>query len=502
MIYNNLKYCRVLLLVIGLFLCAEGKADEKEYVVLVGKSVQSDQSWKKVVDRLVEIHQAQVVEYNEFTSEALSRLKGLSPRYVAIVEKPERISRQFVIDLNQMSRKVDRDIYCDFLWGIITGYDAEAALALVERGRESKEVRSAWCLRNDDFRDGKYFETMGLYDPKGVWYEKDEDGDTVSRHNFESQSAMVKHMLHWAKVVGPDMIVYQVEELGNRMPLLPGTKNEEEIVTPREGKLWLGERHFEPGGQSRVYFAQVAGARTYGTRECMPVAWLNDGNVTAFIGSIIFSFYGRGEWGTLKYWLTDAGRFTLAEAYFLNQQDMLWHLNEWGPELLHKPCRYNDDPAKMVGACYGAYDDFQKKEKENPEVLDKFGHWYERDIWVYYGDPLWNARVKDLSHDQPYTISTRVKGKKCIVTIKISADYTWERLCGELCASYDWMTSLHCAVGNLPICYFFPRRLKNPRVSSQQKTGWNITVNKDFLFIRDAYPEAGKTYQVVLDIDK
>ena len=110
--------------------------------------------------------------------------------------------------------------------------------------------------------------------------------------------------------------------------------------------------------------------------------------------------------------------------------------------------------------------------------------------------------MKDLSHDQPYTISTRVKGKKCIVTIKISADYTWERLCGELCASYDWMTSLHCAVGNLPICYFSPCRLKNPRVSSQQKTGWNITVNKDFLFIRDAYPEAGKTYQVVLDIDK
>lgn len=502
MIYNNLKYCRVLLLVIGLFLCAEGKADEKEYVVLVGKSVQSDQSWKKVVDRLVEIHQAQVVEYDEFASEALSRLKELLPRYVAIVEKPERISRQFVVDLNQMSRKVDEDIYCDFLWGIITGYDAEAALALVERGRESKEVRSAWCLRNDDFRDGKYFETMGLYDPKGVWYEKNGENDTVSRYTFKDKSAMSKRMLAWAEAAQPDLVVYQVEGVDNRMPLLQGTEKEEEIVLSREGKLWLGNRHLKLGGQSRVYFAQMSGGQTHATRESIPIAWLNDGDVTAFIGSTTFSFHGRGTWGTLKYWVTDAGRFTLAEAYFLNQQDMLWRLNEWKPELLHRSCQYSDDPVKMIGACYRAYNDFQKKEKENPEVVDKFGHWYERDIWVYYGDPLWDVRVKDLSHDQPYTISTRVKGEKCIVTIKISADYTWERLCGEFCASYDWMTSLHCAVGDLPICYFFPRRLKNPRVRSRQKIDWNITVNKDFLFIRDAYPEAGKTYQVVLDVDK
>ena len=501
MMNGNLKCCRVLLFMIGLLLCAGGKVGGTEYVVLVGKNVQADREWKKVVDKLVEIHQAQVVGYGEFTSEALSRLKELAPRYVAIVEKPERINRQFVIDLNQMSRKVDDDIYTDFLWGIITGYDADAALALVERARTPKEVRSAWCLRNDDFRDGKYFEKMGLCDQGGVWYEKNGEGDTVSRHVFEEQAGMSERMVRWVETAQPDLIVYQVEELGNRMPLLQGTENEGEIVFPREGKLWLGDRRLKPGGGSRVYFAQMSGGRTHTTRESIPVAWMNDGSVTAFVGSTTFSFHGCGTWGTLKYWLTDAGRFTLAEAYFLNQQDVLWHLNEWESELLYKPCQYSDDRIKMVRLCYGAYSELQEKEPNNPALIDKFGYWYERDIWVYYGDPLWDVRVKDLSHDRPYTITTRTRGKKCVVTIKVSADYTWDRLCGELFSTYG-MGDLHCAVGNLPICFFFPERLRNPRVATSREMNWDISVNKDFLFIRNAFLEPGKTYRIELDVDK
>ena len=228
---------------------------------------------------------------------------------------------------------------------------------------------------------------------------------------------------------------------------------------------------------------------------------MNDGSVTAFVGSTTFSFHGRGTWGTLKYWLTDAGRFTLAEAYFLNQQDVLWHLNEWEPELLYKPCQYSDDRIKMVRLCYGAYSELQEKEPNNPALIDKFGYWYERDIWVYYGDPLWDVRVKDLSHDRPYTITSRTRGKKCVVTIKVSADYTWDRLCGELFSTYG-MGDLHCAVGNLPICYFFPERLRNPRVAISREMNWEISVNKDFLFIRDAFLEPGKTYRIELDVDK
>lgn len=32
------------------------------------------------------------------------------------------------MEMHRLSRKVDNDIYADFLWGIITGYDAAGAM--------------------------------------------------------------------------------------------------------------------------------------------------------------------------------------------------------------------------------------------------------------------------------------------------------------------------------------------------------------------------------------
>lgn len=496
------EYNRILILMLSVLCMTWGECCGEEYVVLVGKSVRVDKEWQKVVDRLVELHEARVVEFNERTSEALPQLRELAPRYVAIVEKPENIDISFVVDLNRMSRNVDDDIYCDFLWGIITGYDADSALALVERAQTAKVVRSAWCMRNNDFSDGRYFEEMGLCDSRGVWFEKDKNDCDVRKSNLNDQIPLADQMVAWAEDVQPDLIVYQVEELRNRMPLFAGVSGEKEIVLAREGKLWLHDHHLELGKHSRVYFSQMGGAQTFVTKESIPVVWMNDGGVTAFVGSATFSFHGRGTWGTLKYWLTDAGRFTLAEAYFLNQQDILWHLAAWDPDLLQRSCQYSDDPIKMVTRCYTSYDAFRKEIDASDDVLDRFGLWYERDIWVYYGDPCWNVRMKDVSGDQPYRVTSKIKGKKCIVTIEMSEKYTWNRLCGDFCYKYD-MGHLHGAVGSLPICYLFPQRLKNPRLSPGRKNNWDVTVNKDFLFIRNAfYLEPGKVYQLVLDVDK
>ncbi|MFR7877219.1 MAG: hypothetical protein ACLU4J_12975 [Butyricimonas paravirosa] len=63
-------------------------------------------------------------------------MREIKPRYVAVVEKPENVSRDFVVDLNRMSREVDEDIYVDFLWGIITGIDAGCGFTF---GGESRD---------------------------------------------------------------------------------------------------------------------------------------------------------------------------------------------------------------------------------------------------------------------------------------------------------------------------------------------------------------------------
>lgn len=493
----------MLLLMVGGMNGAFAQADR--YVVLVGKTVRADTTWNKVVRRLVELHGAETVEYDMQTSEALPRLRELFPRYVAVVEKPERVSREFVTDLNRMCRRVDEDIYADFLWGIITGYDAEAALRLVERAQQPAEIGRAWCMRVDEFADGRYFEQMGRGTSDGKWGEKNGAVDNVTFWKPEEDPQQLEQrMIAWVEKYQPEFIFYQTEELKNQMRLFQGGKEEQGIVKPQNGKLWVNGRELKLGDHPRVCFTSVAGGNTFHTKENIPMAWLNGGNATALIGSMAFTMHGRGEWGTLKYWLTDAGRFTLAEAHFLNQQEMLFRLNRWSPRLLQERYVFPQDSTKVALACYHAYDAYQKQLEEwtgdKEDMLDKFGYMYEQDIYVYYGDPAWQVRMTDLAKDHPYEVNVCKKGKKWVVTVRTTEHFSWERLCGELCAEYK-MGDLHGAVGSLPICYFFPGRLKNPRLAPRQKQALEVTVNKDFLFIHNAYLEPDKTYKIILNTD-
>ena len=53
---------------------------------------------------------------------------------------------------------------------------------------------------------------------------------------------------------------------------------------------------------------------------------------------------------------------------------------------------------------------------------------------------------------------------------------------------------------DIPFSYFFPKRLKNPRLAEGQD--WNAVMNKDFLLVYDPDFRPGMTYTIVLDIDK
>lgn len=53
--------------------------------------------------------------YEKAPRENLADLQRVKPRYVAIVEKPENLNRDYVIDMHHVSREVDEDIFADFL---------------------------------------------------------------------------------------------------------------------------------------------------------------------------------------------------------------------------------------------------------------------------------------------------------------------------------------------------------------------------------------------------
>ena len=103
---------------LALLMGCQGKSKTNEYVVIAGKSVVEDSLWNKVAQALVQKHEAAFLSYNQAPEEVLPQLQEIRPRYVAIVEKPEYLGRDYVIALNQMSRKVDNDMYAFFSWAI------------------------------------------------------------------------------------------------------------------------------------------------------------------------------------------------------------------------------------------------------------------------------------------------------------------------------------------------------------------------------------------------
>lgn len=459
---------------------AFAQTGNSEYVVLVRKTIQADEAWGKVVDRLVQRHQATVVTYKEWTSEALPRLRELYPRYVAVVDKPEQISRELVIDLNRMSREVDEDPYADFLWGIITGVDAEAALRLVERAATPQTLSTAWCLGWEELKDGKYFQRMGWTDGQ-EWVEKNSLTAATDQPDVLSKS------LYWAEHNHPEIVIWGQPEL---MSLQKGGSDTD--IVPRNGGLWLGERELKWQENARVCFLPMLYGNPWGKQESFPVAWMNDGKAGAVVTGMDFSNFGKGPWGTLQFWLTDAGRFSLAEAQFLNQQDLLCRLKQWAPEKLRESFVFNKDPKKSV-LTYSVPEFASRTKQMNGEsnAYAVFNYWYERDLMVYYGDPAWDVRAEDVTKDRPYTVSYKVRGKKCTVTIKTAKTFSWERLGGDI----------RRYVGSLPVCYFFPQRLKHPRLAEKQEYALKVVVDENFLFVYDAFFKPGKKYRIGLVVE-
>ena len=103
------------------------------YAVLAPSSFTTDSAaWENVVTSLQERHGAKVLRFANTPMDLEAELKALNPRYVAIVDVPENIGRDYVIALNQMSRRMDNDPYADFLWGIVTGRNASAAQRMLD----------------------------------------------------------------------------------------------------------------------------------------------------------------------------------------------------------------------------------------------------------------------------------------------------------------------------------------------------------------------------------
>lgn len=459
---------------------AAGKKGGKEYVIVANQSLVRNPEWSKVIDYLRERHEAGVIYYLNSPVEVKEKLQRLRPRYVAFVEQPERIGLQYVLRINRMSREIDEDIYVDFRWGIITGYDAAAALRLVENARDPLVIRSALSTTTG-VRD-VYFDRFALIsDSKdGEICTKTDNGshsDTLTPERILTKFCLLYEDLD------PDAIftASHATEQNLEMPYSRGN------IKSEGGKLYAalpGEKIFlKESRKPKVYFpvGNCLIGNVNNTRESMAIAWLNSVGVTGMLAYVVPTWYGAGGWGTLKVWTDFPGQYSLVDAFFINMQLMQLRMQEWSPtfkklKFPHETIRSEEQMNNLLGR--GMQQIIQVTGIEKP-TKDHLGTLYDEDVMVYFGDPKWDVRLQATDGVKAgYRVDFQIEKRKCILTLITEVGFDSKR--------------------EIPCSFIFPRRLNNPRVISGENV--RAVLADDFVLLYDLEP--GKTYRVEIEMDK
>lgn len=456
----------------------------------------SDEAWKEVANTIALKHNAEIVTFATAPRDVLQEIREVYPRYVAIVDKPENIGRDYVIDLHMMCREIDNDIYGDFMWGIITGYDAAAAMRMVDNSTEPLLVKDAVATIME-LNSAKWFDNYAWVDDhtRGLWgYKNGRNGEIVT--DTVAKEQVLDKFRELYEAYDPDLIVTAAHatQQNLEMPYSLGH------IKPRNGKLYTQniftgeERDIVESGKRRVYTA--VGNCLIGdmnnTNESMAAAWMNGSNVATMIGYVVTTWHGRSGWGALKYWVTNPERYTLADAVYINQQDFLHQQNEWYPELINERYEYCDKFMEELTTVANRLSEVLGREVDmnNAADWDMMGFWHDRDVLVYYGDPMWKINLQSVEKENDYTVNSSVRADKCVVTITTGANFSLERMAG------DKFKQEH--VLDLPFSYIFPERLVNPRLAEGES--WDAVVDENFLLVYNPEFEPNSTYEIVIEI--
>lgn len=467
------------------------------YVVAVSRAVNEDKPWADVAEALRLKHSADVVVYESSPCELLDTLRSLNPRYVAIVEKPENIGRDYIVDFHHTSRDVDEDIYADFMWGIITGYDAEAAMRMVNNSTEPLLIKDAVATIME-LNSAKWFDNYAWVDDhtKGLWGEKRGRHAEIKTDTVAPEQVLRKFTDLYAEF-DPDLIVTAAHATQKNLEMPYSLGN----LKPRDGKLYAEDRFTQEewellnSGKRRVYTA--VGNCLIGdmnnTKESMAAAWLSGSNASTMIGYVVTTWHGRNGWGALKYWVTNPSRYTLAEAVYINQQDFLHQQNEWCPQLINEKYNYEGKFMEELTGAANRLSEVLEREVDlnNAEDWDMVGFWHDRDVLVYYGDPKWQINLQSVEGDEDYSVTSFMRNGKYVVKVVTGENFSLEKMRG------DKFKQEH--VLDLPFSYIFPKRLCSPRLADGQQ--WRVALDENFILVYNAEFEPNSVYEIVLDVE-
>jgi zinc protease len=415
---------RWLVLAVALLAAAPAAAETPGgYAVVVSGETLNKPDWQKVVRALTAKHGGYVLTYQKLDEvKALLTFDGKMPRYVCFVATPAEATREFVAQVHRITRKLDDDPYTDVIWGILTGYDAANALKIAEQ-KEPLVIKRAVA--------GTEIALSAC--PSGVYFSELEAGKIVRKDNGQSPTT------EKGQTDSTKSIADAIAEGHTDLFVTSGH------ATEHDWQIGFSYRN----GQFRSKAGQMFGVDSKGQRfpvnspnpkaylavgnclmghidgpDSMALAHMNSLGICQMIGYTELTWFGYGGWGVLDYFVEQPGRFTLAEAFYANQQSLLHILETKHPDLA----------------------------RQEEGRTSRNGYLYDRDAVAFYGDPAWSVKMAPgpLSWDQDLTEKDGVF--TLTVTPKKGAD------------SFKPVNTNGSQRGGRPIFAFLPHRVKNVSV--------------------------------------
>ena len=349
-----------------------------------------------------------------------------------------------------------------------------------------------------ELNSAKWFDNYAWIDDhtKGLWGEKRGFDGEIKTGMVAPEEVLPKFTELYAEY-DPDLVVTAAHATQKNLEMPYSLGN----LKPRDGKLYAEDRftgaewNLKESGKRRVYTA--VGNCLIGdmnnTKESMAAAWMNGSNAATMLGYVVTTWHGRNGWGALKYWVSNPERYTLAEAVYINQQDLVHQHNEWTPALLKERYTFCDgfmEELTTAAACVSEVVDHEV-DFDNAQDWDMLGFWHDRDVLVYYGDPMWSVMLQGVESEKDYTVESRIEGNKYIITITTAENFSLERMKG------DKFKQEH--VLDLPFSYFFPERLVNPRLAEHQM--WEVALDENFILVYNAECNPSSSYEIILDVE-
>ncbi|MBR4832704.1 MAG: hypothetical protein IKU86_00015 [Thermoguttaceae bacterium] len=428
-------------------------AEKPGYAIIASPKVLDDADWAKVVESLKakrsEEFNVSVIR-RETDDAAFAELREVFPKFACFVVKPEEATQANLATIWQKTRALDDDPYGDVVWGIITGYDAADALRMTRtQDRPTTKVAAGTSIALGYFDEGVAYDelkkNLKRVKKPGAAPEitNDAPNDTTralaesldGAHLFVASGHATQRNWSIGYAYRNGFFVSQDGKLIGK----PSTNEKPFEITASGSKIYLAS--------GNCLIGDIDG------KDAMALALIHSANVDQMVGYVVPTWFGYMGWGVQDYYIEQPGRFTLAQAFFANNQALLYLLEESETE--------NATPSKLP---------------KGAKLSERYvkGLEYDRDVVAFYGDPAWRNALAEQESGWAQTLkSEKTDDGRTLWTLTV------EPKRGD--KSFELVDDNGSERGCRPFFQLFPTRVADPQIVSGAE--FNPVVVDNFILV-------------------